>query len=48
MAGPQAVAAARQAFTGRGPQELGAWLASGGINVQAYGQASAKSLEQLW
>lgn len=48
MVGAVAAAAGRQAFTGRGPQELGAWLTSGGIDVACYGRGSAKSLEQLW
>lgn len=48
MAGSMAAAAGRQAFTGRGPQELAAWLAGGGIDTACYGRGSAKTLEQLW
>lgn len=48
MVGSMAAAAGRQAFTGRGPQELAAWLASGGIDVASFGRGSAKTLEQLW
>ncbi|PRW57309.1 hypothetical protein C2E21_4331 [Chlorella sorokiniana] len=48
MVGSAAAAAGRQAFAGRGPAELAAWLASGGIEVACFGHGSAKTLEQLW
>ncbi len=38
----------RQAFTGRGPAELGEWLRSSGVDVARYGTAAAKTLDQLW
>lgn len=50
-AGPEQAAAAggaRQRWTGRGPAELAQWLTRSGVDVARYGQASAKSLEQLW
>lgn len=43
-----AAAAGREAFAGQGTAELARWLASGGIDVEQYGKASAKSLDQLW
>ena len=37
-----------QAFTGSSAAELAAWLQRGGIDTARYGQAAAKSVDQLW
>lgn len=47
MASP-AASSGRTAFAGSSVEDLEAWLARGGIPLDAYGKGPAKTVDQLW